>query len=167
MLFWGKCHIISTRYLVVIEQNQYFNNVPLSTNSNKTQVKGVLCSRNWCKQRRKGAILEICTYFIWVKTLHFPLAQLSNQIIGQWWTVPIPMHSSEINGLRSTKCSSETLQNLLYFMYKKTHVVLFRFSFRATLYFYLMNALVYVNITNVYVDIDQGIHKVKIQSCTK
>ena len=27
------------------------------------------------------------------------------------------MHSSEIRGLRSTKCSSETLQNLLYFMY--------------------------------------------------
>ena len=37
-------------------------------------------------------------------------------------------HSSEIRGLRSTKCSSETLQNLLYFMYKKTHVVVF-FSF--------------------------------------
>ena len=31
----------------------------------------------------------------------------------------------------------------------------FRFSFRANLYFYLMNAL-------VYVDIDQSIHKVKI-----
>ena len=46
------------------------------------------------------------------------------------------------------KCSSETLQNLLYF------VVFFRFSFHATLYFYLMNALVYVGI-------DQGIHKVK------
>ena len=46
------------------------------------------------------------------------------------------LHSSEIRGLSSTKCSSETLQNLLYFMY-------------------LMNAL-------VYVDIDQGIHKVKI-----
>ena len=41
--------------------------------------------------------------------------------------------------MRSTKCSSETLQNLLYFMYKKTHVgSFFRFSFRATLYFYLM-----------------------------
>ena len=32
-------------------------------------------------------------------------------------------HSSEIRGLHLTKCSSETLQNLLYFMYKKTHVV--------------------------------------------
>ena len=31
----------------------------------------------------------------------------------------------------------------------------FRFSLRATLYFYLMNAL-------VYVDIDQGIHEVKM-----
>ena len=35
-------------------------------------------------------------------------------------------HTSEIRDLRSTKCSSKTLQNLLYFMYKKTHVV---FSF--------------------------------------
>ena len=38
-------------------------------------------------------------------------------------------HSSEIRGLRSTKCSSETLQNLLYFMYKKIHVVFFVFHF--------------------------------------
>ena len=38
-------------------------------------------------------------------------------------------HSSEIRGLRSTKCSSETLQNLLYFMDKKTHVVFFVFHF--------------------------------------
>ena len=30
------------------------------------------------------------------------------------------IHSSEITGLRSTKCSSRTLQNLLFFMYKKT-----------------------------------------------
>ena len=38
-------------------------------------------------------------------------------------------HSLEITGLRSMKCSSETLQNLLYFMYKKTHVVFFVFHF--------------------------------------
>ena len=38
-------------------------------------------------------------------------------------------HSSEIRGLCSTKCSSKTLQNLLYFMYKKTHVVFFVFHF--------------------------------------
>ena len=38
-------------------------------------------------------------------------------------------HSSEIRGLRSTKCSSKTLQNLLYFMYKKTQVVFFLFHF--------------------------------------
>ena len=66
------------------------------------------------------------------------------------------LHSSEIRGLRSTKCYSEMLQNLLYFMHKKTHVVLFRFSFRATLYFNLMNALVYVDI-----DQGEGIHKEK------
>ena len=38
-------------------------------------------------------------------------------------------HSSEKRGLRSTKCSSEALQNFLYFMYKKTHVVFFIFYF--------------------------------------
>ena len=40
----------------------------------------------------------------------------------------------------------EMLQNLLYFMYKKTHEVFFHFSFCATLYFSLMNALVYVDL---------------------
>ena len=43
------------------------------------------------------------------------------------------------------------LQNLPYFMYMKTQSCFFHVSFRATLYFSLMNAL-------VYVDIDQGIH---------
>ena len=38
-------------------------------------------------------------------------------------------HSSKKKGLRSTKCSGEKLQNLLYFMYKKTHVVFFIFQF--------------------------------------
>ena len=41
----------------------------------------------------------------------------------------ITNHSSEIRGLRSTKYSSKTLQNLLYFMYKKTHIVFFVFHF--------------------------------------
>ena len=30
----------------------------------------------------------------------------------------VASHSSEIRDLSSTKCSSETLQNLLYFMYR-------------------------------------------------
>ena len=34
-------------------------------------------------------------------------------------------HSSEIRGLRPMKCSSKTLQNLLYFMYRKTLVLVF------------------------------------------
>ena len=38
-------------------------------------------------------------------------------------------HSSEIRGLCSTKCSSETIKNLLHFMYKKIHVVFFVFHF--------------------------------------
>ena len=44
-------------------------------------------------------------------------------------------HSSEIRGLSSTKSSSEMLQNLLYFMYKKTHVAFFVFHF-VQLYFF-------------------------------
>ena len=41
----------------------------------------------------------------------------------------VSQHSSEIKGLCSMKCSSETLQNLLYFMYQKTHAVFFVFHF--------------------------------------
>ena len=63
------------------------------------------------------------------------------------------IHSSEIRGLHSTKYSSEMLQNLLYFLYKKTHVVFFVFHF-VNFTFSLMNAL-------AYVDIDQGIRKGK------
>ena len=48
-------------------------------------------------------------------------------------------HSSEIRVLRSTKSSSKTLQNLLYFMYMKSEnpciCSFFRFSFQATLLF--------------------------------
>ena len=51
-------------------------------------------------------------------------------------------HSSEIRGLRSTKCSSKTLQNLLYFtyVYKKTHVIFFVFHF-VQLYFFPFECL--------------------------
>ena len=38
-------------------------------------------------------------------------------------------HSSEIRGLCLMKCPSEMRQNLLYFMYKKTHVIFFVFHF--------------------------------------
>ena len=51
------------------------------------------------------------------------------------------------------KCSSETLQNLLYFIYKKTHLVLFSFSFHVIFLFPLLmpwSMLTY-----------QGIHKEK------
>ena len=61
----------------------------------------------------------------------FPPPLKSSQIISNCSTA----HSSEIRGLCSTKCSSKTLQNLLYFMYDKAHVVFFPFSFRATLLF--------------------------------
>ena len=52
----------------------------------------------------------------------FDISMMTNNMRGL-------SHSSEIRGLRSTKCSSEILQNLLYFMYKKIHVVFFVFHF--------------------------------------
>ena len=42
------------------------------------------------------------------------------------------------------KCPSEMLQNLPYFIYTKTQSCFVHFSFRATLFFPLMNALVYL-----------------------
>ena len=68
-------------------------------------------------------------------------------------------HSLEFRnsrGLRSTKCSKQNASKFaISYIILENPSSFFRFSFRATLYFYLMNAL-------VYVDIDQGIHKVKI-----
>ena len=37
------------------------------------------------------------------------------------------LHSPEIWGFRSIKCFDESLQNLIYFVYKKTHIVFFSF----------------------------------------
>ena len=51
-------------------------------------------------------------------------------------------HSSRFQSLCSTKCFSNTLQNLPYFIYAKTQSCFFCFSSWATLYFSLMNALV-------------------------
>ena len=63
----------------------------------------------------------------------------------------VKVYSFQFKGLCLMKSSSETLQNLPYFIHTKTQSCFFHFSFRATLLFPLMNAL-------VYVDIDQGIH---------
>ena len=57
------------------------------------------------------------------------------KVFLEFWWETILKHSSEIRGLCSMNCSSETLQNLLYFMYKKTHVVFFVVHFRQ-LYFF-------------------------------
>ena len=59
---------------------------------------------------------------------NYELAKTSGEM-SQVISYTISVHSSEIRGLRSTKFSSKTLQNLLYFMYKKTHVVFFVFLF--------------------------------------
>ena len=56
-------------------------------------------------------------------------------------------HSSEIRGWCLMKCSSKMLQNLPYFILYENP----KFSFCATLFFSLMNTL-------IYVDIDQGIY---------
>ena len=62
-------------------------------------------------------------------------------------------HSSEIRGLRSTKCFSETLQNLLFYMYKKIHLVFFVFHF-VQLYIFTL----WMPWSMSTIDIDQGIH---------
>jgi len=67
-------------------------------------------------------------------------------------------HSSEKRSLCSTFWPREMLPNFVCLYKRKTQF--FLFPFWATLSFILMNAL-------VYVDIDQGIHKGKTQSCSK
>ena len=69
----------------------------------------------------------------------------------QFYLFLLVCHSSQFQSLCSTKRSSEMLQNLPYFIYTKSQSYFFHFSFRATLFFPLMNA-------PVYVEIDQGIH---------
>ena len=64
--------------------------------------------------------------FCWVHICGMLLLQIQNLYTLVFL---LSTHSSEIRGLRSTKCSSETLQNVIYFMYKKTHVVFFVFHF--------------------------------------
>ena len=51
------------------------------------------------------------------------------------------IHSSEIRALWLMKWTIKMLQNLPYFIYMKTQSCYFRFSFRDTLFFSLMNAL--------------------------
>ena len=58
-----------------------------------------------------------------------------------YWTT---LHSSEIRSFCLIKWPCEMFQNLTYFIYTKTQRCFFHFSFCATLFFSLMNALVYV-----------------------
>ena len=81
---------------------------------------------------------------------------LVSRPLGWWptcWCCPLALvpasiyinkqHSLEMRGLYSMKCSSKTLQNLLYFIYykKRTSVIFFFFSFCKTLDFCLMMPL--------------------------
>ena len=74
------------------------------------------------------------------------------QVLSQHGTPP-----NFRNNLFSMKSSSKMLQNLPYFIHTKIQSCFFHFSFRATLFFPIKNALVYVNI-------DQGIHQEKIHA---
>ena len=64
------------------------------------------------------------------------------------------INSSEIRGLDSMKCSSEMLQNQLYFMYKKTHVVFFFSLLIFTTYLFLLSMP-----WSMLTDIDQSFHQ--------
>ena len=79
-------------------------------------------------------------YLLGIRTLK----NLKNKLLYTCFNI----HSSQFEGLCSTKRSSKTVQNLPYFWHDKTHIVFFRLSFHATLFFSLMNALVYVNIVS-------------------
>ena len=68
-------------------------------------------------------------YWVWKYDLHNPARPISALKLWKNGKNVFSYHSSEIRGLRSTKCSSKTLQNLLYFMYKKTREVFFVFHF--------------------------------------
>ena len=98
----------------------------------------------WKKYYSVVRRFPICALCEFLHKNHFQTKSYSN--LQEWWYGNsknnycisgngMPYHSSKIRGLRSTKCSSETLQNLLCFMYiNKTHVVFFIFHF-VQLYF--------------------------------
>ena len=64
------------------------------------------------------------------------------------------INSSEIRGLDSMKCSSEMLQNQLYFMYKKTHVCSYFSLLIFTTYLFLLSMP-----WSMLTEIDQNIHQ--------
>ena len=71
---------------------------------------------------------------------------LEEEIINQRvdYIFEVNTHSSEIRGLYLMKRASKMLQNLPYLWNTKTYED-FCFSFRVTLFFPLLNALVYIN----------------------
>ena len=58
------------------------------------------------------------------------------------------IHSLQIRGLCSTKCSSEKLQNLLYFMYKKPHFA-GTFRWAQTSYFWKVQWVLFLRSYNL------------------
>ena len=102
------------------------------------QVTTGCCFKNTSVTRQKK--LEL-----FVKAFHHQLffAKITISLTRTFLCKKRGTHSSQFQSLCSTKCSSEMLQNLPYFIYIYENPKLF-FPFCAILYF--------------YADIDQGIH---------
>ena len=90
-------------------------------------------------------ILKRTSYLVIWKTIGVGLSE-NESLLFSLQSPLFRLHSSQFQSLCLTKCSSETLQNFPYIIYTRTQSCFFRFSFCVTLYFYLMNALVYVDI---------------------
>ena len=75
---------------------------------------------------------------------------------GRWHSTSLFRNKEFLVNLKTERNASK----FAMFMEKENTRIFFRFSFRATFIFPFMNAL-------VYVDMDQGIHKGKNESCSK
>ena len=102
----------------------------------KVQFRGVVWIKVWDEVRGSeflGSFQAYLVTYIYKYMVDLPNLRIHpHSILAPTTTTGPPKafwHSSEIRGLHSTKCFSKTLQNLLYFMYKKTHVVFFVFHF--------------------------------------
>ena len=94
------------------------------------------CGKNLAKNEEKPCSTSLQPIF---RPYHYPQIDLTSKLTKNFFIfildinclfvfsqfIYICTHPSEKRGLHSTKCSSKMLQNLLYFMYKKTHVVVF------------------------------------------
>ena len=115
-------------------------------NATKGRLEARSSSAASSGSRRVGIGLLLLLLFLYWEIPNISLCkELVMDRVVLWY------HSSEIGGYCLSFWPPKMLQNLLYFYEKKTQSCFFHFSFHATLFFPLMNALIYVNI-------HQGIH---------